>query len=100
MQLLGYNQPFVAHAGETVEVKVSTTLARFSAEGVRVGEETRPAEPQVADGDYPGRDQELHAGSYLTAALPVAAPAAGHSVQFWLYPTLLTGRRTLMAGFG
>jgi N,N-dimethylformamidase len=100
MQLLGYNQPFVAHAGETVEVKVSTTLAGFTAEAVRVGEETRPAAPQVVDGDYPGRDQQLRAGSYLTASLPGPLPVAGHSVQFWFFPTLLTGRRTLIAGLG
>ncbi len=37
MQLLGYTQPLVAHAGETVEVKVSTTLPGFTAEAVRLG---------------------------------------------------------------
>jgi N,N-dimethylformamidase len=100
MQLLGYNQPFVAHAGETVEVKVSTALASFSAEAVRVGDETRPAEPQVVSGTYRGRQQEVRSGSYLTAPLHGAPLTAGHSVQFWFYPTLLTGRRTLIAGLG
>ena len=100
MQLLGYNQPFVAHAGETVEVKVSTTLPGFTAEAVRVGGETTSAEPQVVSGSYPGRQQEIRSGSYLAAPLDGVPLAAGHSVQFWFFPTLLTGRRTLMAGFG
>src|SRR5579875_3911195 len=100
MQLLGYTQPLVAHAGETVEVKVSTTLPGFTAEAVRLGGETRPAEPQVVNGNYPGRHQDLRSGSYLTGPLGGAPLSAGHSVQFWFYPTLLTGRRTLMAGSG
>lgn len=100
MELLGYAQPFVAHPGETVEVKVSTTLPGFTAEAVRLGLSVRPAEPSPVGGHYPGRHQELVSGSYLAAGLDSAPLAAGHSVQFWFYPTLLTGRRTLMAGFG
>lgn len=101
MQLLGYNQPFVAHAGETVEVKVSTTLPSFTAEAVRLGDaEARPADPQPVEGTYPGRDQELRAGSYLAAPVRGAPLTGGHSVQLWFYPTLLTERRTLIAGFG
>ena len=98
MQLLGYTQPFVAHAGETVEVKVSTTLPGFAAEAVRLGGDARPAEPQVVNGSYPGRLQDLRSGSYLTVPMVGVPLSAGCSVQFWFYPTLLGGRRTLMAG--
>ncbi len=98
MELLGYAQPCIAHAGETVEVKVSTTLPGFTAEVVRLGLSARPAVPQVVDGYFPGRHQELLSGSYLVAELG-DAPTGGQTVQFWFFPTLLTGRQCLMAGF-
>ena len=69
VDLLGYAQPCVAHAGEFVEVKVSTTQPGFTAEVVRLGLTVRPAVPQVADGHFPGRRQELISGSYLIASL-------------------------------
>src|SRR5262249_4691841 len=83
VEVLGYAQPCVAHAGETVDVKVSTTQPGFSAEVVRLGLVPRPAVPQVADGHFPGREQELRSGSYLVAELGEGLPGAGHSVQFW-----------------
>jgi N,N-dimethylformamidase len=103
VELLGYAQPCVAHAGDTVEVKVSTTQPGFTAEVVRLGLTAGPAVPQVAGGHFPGRQQELVSGSYLIASPgePGAAPGGGeHSVQFWFFPTLLAGRQCLMAGFG
>jgi N,N-dimethylformamidase beta subunit-like protein/concanavalin A-like lectin/glucanase superfamily protein len=100
LELLGYAQPCVAHAGETVEVKVSTTQAGFTAEVVRLGLTVRPAVPQVADGHFPGRRQELVPGSYLIASLGEAIDGREHSVQFWFFPTRLAGRQCLMAGFG
>jgi N,N-dimethylformamidase len=100
VELLGYAQPCVAHAGEIVEVKVSTTLPGFTAEVVRLGESWEPAVPQVADGHFPGRYQELASGSYLIAELGDAPLPAGHTIQFWFFPTLLAGRQCLMAGFG
>jgi N,N-dimethylformamidase len=103
VELLGYVQPCVAHAGETVEVKVSTTQARFTAEVIRLGLTQEPAVPQVVSGSYPGRAQELVSGSYLAASLPGfpgSGGSAGYSVQFWFLPTLLAGRQCLMAGFG
>jgi N,N-dimethylformamidase len=103
VELLGYAQPCVAHAGETVEVKVSTTQPGFTAEVVRLGLAAEPVVPRVAGGDFPGRQQELRSGSYLIAELgePTGADpgAAGSSVQFWFFPTLLAGRQCLMAGF-
>jgi N,N-dimethylformamidase len=98
MELLGYAQPCIARAGQTVEVKVSTTLPGFTAEVVRLGLSAVPAVPQVAGGYYPGRHQELVSGSYLTAELG-DAPAGGQAVQFWFFPTLLSGRQCLVAGF-
>ena len=100
MELLGYAQPCVAHAGETVEVKVSTTQPGFTAEVVRLGLAAEPAAPQPASGHFPGRRQELRSGSYLLAELgePAGAGGAGSSVQFWFFPTLLAGRQCLMAG--
>ena len=98
MELLGYAQPCVAHAGETVEVKVSTTQPGFTAEVVRLGLATEPVVPRVAGGDFPGRQQELRSGSYLIAELGEPTDAES-SVQFWFFPTLLAGRQCLMAGF-
>ena len=100
MELLGYAQPCVAHAGDTVEVKVSTSQPGFTAEVVRLGLTTGPAVPQVVDGRFPGRRQELSSGSYLIASLGEEIGGREHSVQFWFFPTLLAGRQCLMAGFG
>ena len=98
VELLGYAQPCVAHAGETVEVKVSTTQPGFTAEVVRLGLAAEPVVPRVAGGDFPGRQQELRSGSYLIAELGEPTDAES-SVQFWFFPTLLAGRQCLMAGF-
>ena len=80
----------MAHAGEFVEVKVSTTQPGFTAEVVRLGLTVRPAVPQVADGHFPGRRQELVSGSYLIASLGETPSGDEHSVQFWFFPTLLS----------
>jgi N,N-dimethylformamidase beta subunit-like, C-terminal/Concanavalin A-like lectin/glucanases superfamily len=100
VELLGYAQPCVAHAGDTVEVKVSTTQPGFTAEMVRLGLAAGPAVPQVLDGHFPGRRQELISGSYLIAELGEALGGREHSVQFWFFPTLLAERQCLIAGFG
>ena len=98
MELIGYAQPCVAHPGDTVDVKVSTSLPEFTAEVVRLGVETRPAVPPVA-GRFPGRYQELASGSYLLADVTGAGPAtAGHTAALWFCPTWLPGPQCLMAG--
>jgi len=98
VELLGYAQPCVTHAGEIVDVKVSTTQPGCTAEVVRLGLAVTPAVPEVA-GSFPGRRQELVKGSYLIAELGDETGAGEHSVQFWFFPTLLAGRQCLMAGF-
>jgi N,N-dimethylformamidase len=95
VELLGYAQPCIAHPGQTVEVKVSTTQPGFTAEVIRLG---LTEEPIASYGSFPGRHQELIGGSYLTAKIQ-PAPLAGHSVQFWFFPTLLNGPQCLLAGF-
>ncbi|HUZ27539.1 MAG TPA: N,N-dimethylformamidase beta subunit family domain-containing protein [Streptosporangiaceae bacterium] len=107
MDLLGYAQPCVAHPGQTVEVKVSTTLAEFTAEVVRLdlgGQPVvpQPVVPQPAGGRYPGRRQDLVSGSYLVAEPGEAQPLAGGcTVQLWFCPTLLAGQpQCLMSGRG
>jgi N,N-dimethylformamidase len=100
MDLLGYTQPFVAHAGQSVEVKVSTTQPEFTAEAVRLDGDAVPVPAPFGRAPYPGGVQELHSGSYLIAELGDEPVAAGHSIQLWFCPTLLAGRQTLMAGFG
>ena len=62
MELIGYAQPFVTHAGEVVDVKVSTTQPGYTAEVVRLGLDAATAVPEVA-GRFPGRQQELVRGS-------------------------------------
>ena len=54
MELIGYAQPCVAHPGDTVDVKVSTSLPEFTAEVVRLGVETRPAVPRSPAGFLAG----------------------------------------------
>jgi hypothetical protein len=77
VELLGYAQPCIAHPGQTVEVKVSTTQPGFTAEVIRLG---LTEEPIASYGSFPGRHQELTGGSYLTAKIQ-PAPLAGHSVS-------------------
>jgi N,N-dimethylformamidase len=101
MELLGYAQPFVAHPGQTVAVKVSTTLAEFTAEVVRLDRAGQPARPQPASGRYPGRRQDLVSGSYLIAEPGAGAPGGGGgTIQLWFCPTLLSGPQCLMSGHG
>ncbi len=100
MELVGYAQPPVAHHGDTVDVKVSSTLPEFTAEVVRLGLDSRPAIPAVAGGPFPGRPQELISGSYFRAELSAEPPPgpAGHTAVLWFCPTLLSGAQCLMAG--
>ena len=67
--LPGYAQPCVAHAGEFVEVKVSTTQPGFTAEVVRLGLTAGLGRAAGRRRHPPGRRQELVSGSYLIASL-------------------------------
>jgi N,N-dimethylformamidase len=101
VEILGYVQPCVAHAGETVDIKVSTTQPEFTAEVVRLGLREQAPVPPVAGGTFPGRWQDLISGSYLVADLGKDQPfAAGYTATLWFCPTLLRGRQCLMAGIG
>ncbi|HEU5419283.1 MAG TPA: N,N-dimethylformamidase beta subunit family domain-containing protein [Streptosporangiaceae bacterium] len=103
MELVGYAQPWVVRPGQTVAVKVSTTLPEFTAEMVRLDGAGQPASPAgfTPGARYPGRRQELVRGSYLIAELGQEPdPGTGGTAQLWLWPTLLRGRQCLMAGRG
>jgi N,N-dimethylformamidase len=100
MELLGYAQPCVAHPGETVEVKVSTTQPEFTAEVIRLGATSQPAASPAIGGRFPGQHQDLVGGSYFVAELgePLPGPA-GHTATLWFCPTLLSAPQCLMAGW-
>src|SRR5258708_10228724 len=99
VELLGCAQPCVAHPGDTVDVKVSSTLPGYTAEVIRLGQDARPAVPRVALGRFPGHRQDLVSGSYFIAELGEEIPGpAGHTLALWFLPALLAGRPCLMAG--
>jgi N,N-dimethylformamidase len=102
VELLGYAQPIVVHPGGTVDVKVSCAWPEFTAEVIRLdrdpGRSARPA-PEMDLGAFPGRRQDLVAGSYFIAELGEDVPGpAGHTVTLWFRPALLTAPQCLVAG--
>ena len=103
MELVGYAQPWVVRPGQTVAVKVSTTLPEFTAEVVRLDGAGQPPSPAGLPPGvrYPGRHQDLASGSYLIADIdPPPDAQAGGTAQLWLWPTLLRRRQVLLAGHG
>ncbi len=99
VELIGYAQPCVAHPGDTVDVKVSSTRPEFTAEVIRLGQDARPAAPAMSLGRFPGRRQDLVSGSYFIAELGEEVPGPGGlTVTLWFRPALLSGPQCLMAG--
>jgi N,N-dimethylformamidase len=106
--LTGYVDPFVAHAGEPVELMVSTTEPTWDHRLVRVrhgdrnpagpGFKVEAVAPELAGAGLPGGVQDTHIGSFAQAP-PVPGLAGSRSVQvrLWAQPTLVgDGRRQVL----
>ena len=78
MELVGYAQPCVAYPGGTVDVKVSSTLPEFTAEVVRLGLQTEPADPRGRrPAFFPAGTRDSASGSFLVADLSSRRPRPG-----------------------
>ncbi len=97
MKIVGYGDRLSVQQGETVRFMVSCQASAYRAEIVRlIHGDDNPKGPGVksepvaapANGEYPGRVQELHRGSYLMVPDPSALDFAnGFTVQAWIRPT-------------
>ncbi|MEA2598422.1 MAG: hypothetical protein QOF01_4891 [Thermomicrobiales bacterium] len=97
MEILGYGDRFSVRAGETIRFMVSTTEPEYRAEIVRFDRAFSTPEP-AADtlvasaiaGDYPGRQQQIHPGSYvLIPDAPALRFERGLTVHAWISPGVL-----------
>ena len=97
MQIVGYGDRLSVQPGETVRFMVSCQLPSYRADIVRLihGDEN-PEGPgfkevlvnAAVNGEYPGRDQPLRAGSYVRVPdSPLLRPGDGFTLQCWIYPT-------------
>ena len=107
-ELIGYVQPFVAYAGESVELMVSTTEDTWDYRLVRVrhgdrnpagpGFKTDEVRPELAGAGLPGGLQDTHVGSFAQAPpLPDLAASRRMQLRLWAQPTLVgDGRRQVL----
>jgi N,N-dimethylformamidase len=102
MPILGYCNPMSVAPGELVSFYVSSENDQpYRATIVRlINADTDPRGPgfksepveTAADGEYPGRKQAIHPGSYAVVAdHPLLAGTDGFSLQALIYPTKLGG---------
>jgi N,N-dimethylformamidase len=94
VKITGYADRMSAAPGEPVEFRISSEAATYHADLVKLvrggapGRTHPPIEhpvPSPVTGDYPGRVQRAHAGSYVTAACDLAFPA--WTATAWIFPT-------------
>ena len=97
-KIIGYLNEWSVTPGDTLNVMVSTYgPERYSADLVRVicGDDEpdhgiyREEEIEAPfSGEYPGREQPIAAGSYVTVAdAPAIAALGSFTVQAWVFPT-------------
>jgi N,N-dimethylformamidase len=92
VELIGYADEISVAPGRTIGFKVSTDLARYEASIVRLihGDANGPGfkEEVIAPiAEHQGRKQHAFAGSYGRIEHHAALPAAGFTLQAWIYPT-------------
>ena len=105
--IAGYTDRISAAPGEQIDFKVSVEdgAAHYRAEIVRLictdshrdgpGQIERAVRVPV-NGDYPARRQVIHRGSY--ASVPDLPALASFTMQAFVWPTLLDGRRQSVMG--
>lgn len=101
LNITGYADQFSVKAGEPVKVMVSTTSESYKVNVVRLcgglmdaESDDLPVEAVQAECNqvYPGRVQEIQAGSYGELPVPSDWMQGGEfTVQLWAWPTLTTG---------
>ena len=97
MKIVGYSDRLSVRPGESVRFMVSSEHPAYRADIVRlVHGDPNPEGPGFKeevvltpiDGEYAGRRQIIRAGSYaIVPDAPALRPAAGFSLQAWIYPT-------------
>ena len=97
MTIVGYSDRWSVRPGETVRFMASCESPTYRADIVRLihGDPSpdgpglkEEVVPTSVDGTYPGREQVIRIGSYVT--VPDAAglnPAGSFTLQTWIYPT-------------
>ena len=97
MQVVGYADRLSVQPGETIRFMVSSELPRYRAEIVRlIHGDPNPKGPGIkeelvataANGEYPGRHQEIPVGSYVIVPdNPALHMAGSFTLQAWIAPT-------------
>ena len=97
MEIVGYADKLRAQPGETISFMVSCQAPSFEARLVRVAHgDDNPDGPgskiydldSAANGEYPGRVQELHPGSFVVVPDDPRLQLDGSfTIQAWIYPT-------------
>ncbi len=97
MRILGYADRFSALPGESIDVRISTTLDTYDATLVRLLRGGKPGHglveeeiPDVVPRVHQGRNQEVTAGSYVTGELATPRDLDGWALAAWIWPTLPT----------
>ena len=97
MEVLGYGDKLSVRAGERIRFMVNCEQESYRADIVRLDHawplvDASLWNPRLIDssvsGEYPGRVQPIHAGSYAEIPAPNVDLSAGVTVHLWLYPTL------------
>ena len=97
-KIIGYADRISVAAGERISFMVSCASPLYRADIVRLihgdphpqgpGRKEEQIDTSI-NGDYPGRIQEIHPGSYVVLpAAPLLADLSSFTLQAWIYPTL------------
>ena len=97
MKIVGYSDRFSVRPGQTSRFMVSSAAPTYRAEIVRLRHtDANPKGPGFkcetlqtsVDGEYPGRHQAIHSGSYAAVPHHTALNCPhGFTLQAWIYPT-------------
>src|SRR4029453_1971693 len=97
MKVVGYADRFSVAPGETIRFMVSCELPTYRADIVRlIHGDPNPRGPgfkeelvaSAISGEYPGRFQEIHPGSYVRVAdNPALRLRGSFTIQAWILPT-------------
>ncbi|SVE24184.1 uncharacterized protein METZ01_LOCUS477038, partial [marine metagenome] len=98
-EIIGYTDRISAEPGERIPFMVSCESPSYRAEIVRLihgdphpdgpGRKEELVDTSVS-GNYPGRGQEIHTGSYVVipSPSPQLRDLSSFTLQAWIYPTL------------